>query len=72
MKNVAGFDLFRPMAGSMGTLGVLLNVSLRLLPVPELEKTLLQEESDERRALQKMNRWPCDTQAISAAAGMGS
>jgi len=66
MKNVAGFDLFRPMAGSMGTLGVLLDVSLRLLPVPELEKTLVQEESDERRALQKMNRWPCDTQAISA------
>ena len=67
MKNVAGFDLFRPMAGSMGTLGVLLEVSLRVLPMPEMEKTLIQEESDERQALQKMNRWPCETQAISAA-----
>ncbi len=35
MKNVAGFDLFRPMAGALGTLGVLLEVSLRLIPVPE-------------------------------------
>lgn len=67
MKNVAGFDLFRPMARSMGTLGVLLKVSLRLLPMPEAEKTLLHEESDERTALEKMNRWPCATQAISAA-----
>lgn len=67
MKNVAGFDLFRPMARSMGTLGVLLKISLRLLPVPEGEKTLVHEENDERRALEKMNRWPCATQAISAA-----
>jgi len=67
MKNVAGFDLFRPMARSMGTLGVLLKVSLRLLPMPETEKTLLHEEGDERTALEKMNRWPCLTQAISAA-----
>jgi len=67
MKNVAGFDLFRPMARSMGTLGVLLKVALRLLPMPEAEKTLLHEESDERQALEKMNRWPCKTQAISAA-----
>ncbi len=44
MKNVAGFDLFRPMARSMGTLGVLLQVALRILPKPEYEKTLLQEE----------------------------
>lgn len=67
IKNVAGFDLFRPMARSMGTLGVLLKVALRLLPLPELEKTLLHEEIDERTALKKMNRWPGLTQAISAA-----
>lgn len=35
MKNVAGFDLFRPMAGAMGTLGLLVEVSLRVIPVPE-------------------------------------
>jgi glycolate oxidase FAD binding subunit len=33
-KNVAGFDAFRLMAGAMGRLGVLLDVSLRLTPVP--------------------------------------
>jgi len=67
MKNVAGFDLFRPMARSMGTLGVLLKIALRLLPLPEVEKTLLHGESDELAALKKMNLWPCQTQAISAA-----
>lgn len=67
MKNVAGFDLFRPMARSMGTLGVLLKVAIRVLPLPEVEKTLLHEERDQLRALRKMNRWPCETQAISAS-----
>jgi glycolate oxidase FAD binding subunit len=66
MKNVAGFDLFRPMARSMGTLGVLLKIALRVLPLPEAEKTLLHEENDALAALQKMNRWPLETQAISA------
>ncbi len=66
MKNVAGFDLFRPMARSMGTLGVLLKIALRVSPLPEAEKTLLHEELDEAAALEKMNRWPCGTQAISA------
>ena len=71
MKNVAGFDLFRPMARSMGTLGVLLKIAIRLLPSPEAEKTLLHEESDEHQALRKMNQWPCETQAISAASWDG-
>jgi len=35
MKNVAGFDLFRPMAGAMGTLGLLVEVSLRVIPIPD-------------------------------------
>lgn len=67
MKNVAGFDLFRPMARSMGTLGVLLQVAIRLIPLPESEQTLLHEETDEATAIRKMNQWPCQTQAISAA-----
>ncbi|MFC1775815.1 glycolate oxidase subunit GlcE [Pseudomonadota bacterium] len=68
MKNVAGFDLFRPMAGAMGTLGVLLKVALRVLPKPEIEQTLILEEDDEISALKKMNTWAAKTQAISAAA----
>jgi len=71
MKNVAGFDLFRPMARSMGTLGVLLKIALRVLPQPESEKTLLHEENDESSALKKMSLWAGQSQAISAAAWDG-
>jgi glycolate oxidase FAD binding subunit len=40
IKNVAGYDLSRAMAGAMGTLGLLLEVSLRVLPRPPRELTL--------------------------------
>lgn len=53
MKNVAGYDLARLMAGAMGTLGVLLEVSLKVLPEPAAERTLVLE-LDQQRALQKM------------------
>jgi len=43
MKNVAGYDLSRLMAGAMGTLGVLLEVSLKVLPSPDREITLVRE-----------------------------
>lgn len=36
MKNVAGYDVSRLQVGALGTLGVLLDVSLRLLPAPEI------------------------------------
>jgi glycolate oxidase FAD binding subunit len=39
IKNVAGFDVSRLMVGAMGTLGVLLEVSLKVLPLPEAERT---------------------------------
>ena len=39
MKNVAGYDVSRLMVGAMGTLGVLLEVSLKVLPKPAVEKT---------------------------------
>jgi glycolate oxidase FAD binding subunit len=56
MKNVAGFDLSRLMAGSFGTLGVLLEVSLKVLPIPEEEITL-RFDADEAGAIERMNRW---------------
>jgi glycolate oxidase FAD binding subunit len=40
IKNVAGYDVSRLMIGAMGTLGVLLEVSLKVLPIPEQEITL--------------------------------
>ena len=43
MKNVAGYDVARLMAGSLGILGVLLDVSLKVLPRPAAERTLALE-----------------------------
>ena len=56
MKNVAGYDVSRLMAGSLGTLGVLLEVSLKVLPLAPLEATLV-FEMDEAAALRQLNRW---------------
>ena len=53
MKNVAGYDVSRLMCGAMGTLGVLLEASVRVLPKPELELTLTQE-LDVQPALSKL------------------
>ena len=43
MKNVAGYDLSRLMAGAMGTLGVLLDISLKVLPSPVRNVTQVYE-----------------------------
>lgn len=43
MKNVAGYDVSRLMAGAMGTLGVMLELSLKVLPRPAAEITLARE-----------------------------
>jgi len=56
MKNVAGYDVSRLMAGCMGTLGVILEVSVRLLPRPRHELTLVQE-ANQGEALGRLARW---------------
>ena len=56
MKNVAGYDVSRLMAGSLGTLAVILEVSLKVLPVPPAECTLTFAFS-EAAALQQLHRW---------------
>lgn len=56
MKNVAGYDVSRLMAGAMGTLGVITEVSLKVLPLPEQEITLA-HECDDKTALEHMHRW---------------
>ncbi len=56
MKNVAGYDLSRLMAGSMGTLGIVLQVSLRVVPKPILERTLTLEIGLDG-ALDLMKKW---------------
>ena len=60
IKNVAGYDLARLYAGSLGAFGVLLEASLRVLPVPEMEITLVLEPADPLPAMIDWQRrpWP--------------
>jgi len=70
MKNVAGYDVSRLMAGSLGTLGIILEVSLKALPVPIAEATL-KLELPEDRAIEQLNRWGGKPLPISASAWTG-
>ncbi|MFP3873110.1 MAG: glycolate oxidase subunit GlcE [Thiohalophilus sp.] len=65
MKNVAGYDVSRLMTGALGTLGVLLEVSLKVLPRPEDEQTLVQECAGET-AIKRMNQWAQQSLPVSA------
>jgi glycolate oxidase FAD binding subunit len=65
MKNVAGYDISRLMTGSMGTLGLLLEVSLKVLPVPAMEITL-RIPMKEAEAISRMNLWAGKPLPISA------
>ena len=56
MKNVAGYDVSRLMVGSLGTLGVITEISLKVLPLPSAEITLGQERSAQA-ALDLMSAW---------------
>lgn len=55
MKNVTGYDLARLMCGAHGTLGVLSEVSLKVLPKPEVEVTLVLNGLDEVQAVSAMS-----------------
>lgn len=67
MKNVAGFDLARLMAGSMGTLGVLTEVTLKVMPRPVAECTLRFECTQEDGILM-INRWGGQPLPLDASA----
>ena len=69
MKNVAGYDVSRLLAGSLGTLGVLAEVTLKVLPMPVAERTLVfaLEAGD---AVTRLNQWGGQPLPISASSGM--
>ena len=67
MKNVAGYDVSRLLAGSMGLLGVICEVSLKVLPVA-VATTTLRFELAEAAALQQLNRWGGQPLPINASA----
>lgn len=66
MKNVAGYDVSRLVAGSMGTLGVILETSFKVLPLPETERTLRFECSQEE-AIRRVNQWSARPLPVSGA-----
>jgi len=67
MKNVAGYDVSRLIAGSMGTLGLILEVSLKVLPRPVAEATLSFAMS-EADAIARLNDWGGQPLPLSASA----
>jgi glycolate oxidase FAD binding subunit len=57
IKNVAGYDVSRLMVGAMGTLGVLTEISLKVLPRAPAEATLSCAGLDQQTALDLLHRW---------------
>ena len=66
MKNVAGYDVSRLLAGSLGTLGLITQVSLKVLPLPLCEASI-RFEMDEITALRRLNEWAGQPLPISAS-----
>jgi glycolate oxidase FAD binding subunit len=67
IKNVAGYDVSRLMAGAFGTLGVLTELSFKVLPQPAAETTLA-FDMDETSAISQANRWAGQPLPLSGTA----
>ncbi len=67
IKNVAGFDVSRFMVGTMGTLGVLLEVSLRVIPKNETEQTMALQHASAEQHIQWINELAGQPLPISAS-----
>lgn len=68
MKNVAGYDVSRLMAGSWGTLGLITEVSLKVLSVAPAEATLMCVGLDQATALGLLHRWGGQPLPLNASA----
>ena len=66
MKNVAGYDVSRLMTGAWGTLGVLLEVSLKVLPRPAVVRTVA-FETTAKEAVERCNAWAAKPLPLTAA-----
>ena len=66
MKNVAGYDMSRLMVGSLGSLGVLLAISIKVIPAPIQEITLAIDVSSEQ-AISLFNQWRPTSLPLSAS-----
>jgi glycolate oxidase FAD binding subunit len=65
MKNVAGYDLARLHTGALGTLGLIVDVSLKVLPLPPAEETIVFDATAEQ-SLAWVNEWGGKPLPISA------
>ena len=70
IKNVAGYDVSRLMAGALGTLGVLTELSFKVLPRPPAEATLA-FEMGEAAMIETVNKWAGQPLPLSATAWEG-
>jgi glycolate oxidase FAD binding subunit len=71
MKNVAGYDVSRLLPGSLGTLALLLEASVKVLPKPAATATLRCQISQEK-ALKVLNQWAGQPLPLSASCWIGS
>lgn len=71
IKNVAGFDVSRLMVGAMGCLGVILEVSLKVLPIPLRETTVRLEHGRADQSLELMSSLARKPLPVSAACWVG-
>ena len=67
MKNVAGYDVSRLMVGALGTLGVLLEISIKVLPIPHTEVTQVipMSQHDALQTMHKLNQTPLPLSALA-------
>ena len=68
VKNVTGFDLSKLMAGSFGTLGVMSEVTIKVVPAPEKTRTVLVLGADDEDAVRAMRAALASAGEVSAAA----
>ena len=70
LKNVTGLDLCKLLSGSFGTLGVITEVTLKVLPAPEASATLLIETPDLASAVAALSAGLGSPFGVSAAAAL--
>ncbi len=70
IKNVAGYDISRLMAGALGTLGVILEVSLKVVPRPRATMTLKLSGAG-KDAPRRVNEWIAQALPVAASASTG-
>lgn len=67
MKNVAGYDVSRLMVGALGTLGVLLEISIKVLPRPntEITQVIAMSRQDALQTMHELNQTPLPLSALA-------